>query len=73
MDRILRTLVSRAARRGLAGEPVWLAVAGAAWLVRRARARRAPVVWKGTVGPGERLEILTTDPRAPDTADAGGA
>jgi len=71
MDRVLRLLVSRAARRGLAGEPVWLAVAAAAWLVRRTRARGAPVVWRGKVGPGERLEIVTIDPRAPGAADSG--
>ena len=35
MDRLLRILVTRAMRRGRGGEPIWLAVAGAAWLVRR--------------------------------------
>jgi hypothetical protein len=73
VDRILRLLVSRAARRGFAGEPLWLAVAGAAWLVRRARSKGSPVVWKGKVGPGERLLISTVDPEAPDAAGAGGA
>ena len=37
MDRLLRVLVTRAMRRGFAGEPIWLAVAAAAWLVRRGR------------------------------------
>ena len=72
MDRHLAQLVSRAMRRGFAGEPVWLAVAVAAWLVRRARNRPAPVVWKGKVSPGERLVIATVDPRAPDTVGTGG-
>jgi hypothetical protein len=73
VDRVLRLLGSRAARRGWAGEPVWLAVAVAAWLVRRARVRGSPVVWKGKLGPGEGVVITTLDPRAPDTADAGRA
>jgi hypothetical protein len=72
VDRILRTLVSRAVRRGLAGEPVWLAVAAAAWLVRRARSKGSPVVWKGRVEPGERVLIAIVDPRAPGPAGAGG-
>ena len=52
---------------------MWLAVAAAAWLVRRVRSRDAPVVWKGKVGPGERLVIATMDPRAPDGPGASGA
>ena len=72
MDRILARLVSRAARRGFAGEPIWLAVAGAAWLVRRSRNREAAVVWKGKVSPGERLVITTTDPRSPEASGTGG-
>jgi hypothetical protein len=72
MDRLLRTLVSRAARRGLAGEPVWLAVAAAAWLVRRARSQRDEVVWSGRVEPGERIVIAVGDPGAAQPAPAGG-
>jgi hypothetical protein len=70
VDRILRSLVSRATQRGLRGEPVWLAVAAAAWLVRRARARGAPVVWSGRLVPGDRIQITAIDPRYSDTGDA---
>jgi len=73
VDKVLAVLVARATRRGFAGEPVWLAVALAAWLVRRGRNKEAPLVWKGKVGPGERLVIATVDPRAPETAGPGGA
>ena len=40
MDRLLRTLASRSLRRGMAGEPIWLAVAAAAsgWSVGPGRA-----------------------------------
>jgi len=68
VDRLLRSLVSRAARRGLAGEPLWLAVAGAAWLVRRGRTRREAPAWSGRLMPGERLVIAVSDPRAPAPA-----
>lgn len=68
MDRLLGRIVSRSLRRGLSGEPLWLAVGVAAWMVRRARQRGPEVVWKGRVEPGQRLLIATTDPRAPGVA-----
>lgn len=55
-------LVSRAGRRGFAGDPVWLAVAVAAWLVQRSR-RTQPVVWRGRLAPGQRLVITSRDGR----------
>jgi hypothetical protein len=61
VDRLLRTLVTRAARRGFAGEPLWLGVAAAAWLVRRGRSRGPDVAWRGRVRPGERLVITVTE------------
>ena len=61
MDRLLRSW-SRALRRGLAGEPIWLAVAVAVWLVRRARNAGPEVVWKGRVVPGQRLESSPPSP-----------
>lgn len=64
MDRLLARLVSRAVRRGLAGEPLWLVVGVAAWLVRRARNRGPDVVWSGTLTPGERLVITSRGPEA---------
>jgi hypothetical protein len=65
VDRLLGSLVSRAARRGFGGEPLWLAVAGAAWLVRRGRNQRNKVAWSGRLGPGERLVIAVAEPGAP--------
>jgi hypothetical protein len=62
VDRLLRTLVTRSLRRGLAGEPIWLAVALGVWLVRRARRSGPEVIWEGRVSPGQRLVVTTTDP-----------
>ena len=73
MDWVLRQLVFRARRRGLAGEPLWLAVAGAAWLVRRARAEKGTVLWSGRVSAGERLVIDVADRRSPAPAAGSGA
>jgi hypothetical protein len=58
VDRLLGRLVSRSFRRGLGGEPVWLAVGAAAWLVVRSRNKDKPVVWSGTLGEGQSL-VLT--------------
>ena len=57
MERLLRSLTSKGLRRGLAGEPVWLAVGLASWLVRRARRRPPEVVWRGRIRPGERILV----------------
>jgi hypothetical protein len=62
VDRLLRTLVSRSLKRGLAGEPIWLVVAVGVWLVRRARKAGPEVIWEGRVAPGQRLVVTTTDP-----------
>jgi hypothetical protein len=73
MDRLLKRLVTRAMRRGLAGEPVWLVVGVVAWLVRRARARGPAVVWSGRLEPGERLLLSSRGPDAePGPAPAEG-
>ena len=64
MDRLLDRLVSRGLRRGVAGEPLWLALGVAAWLVRRSRRRGPDVVWSGKVSAGERLVITARDPGA---------
>jgi len=72
VDRLLRMLVSRAMRRGRAGEPIWLAVAGAAWLVRRSLKSRDQVAWSGRVHPGERLVISVGDAVTPAPSSAGG-
>lgn len=62
MDRLLGTLISRVLRRGLRGEPVWLAVGVGAWLLRRARQGTDAPIWSGRVSPGDRLVISTIDP-----------
>lgn len=61
IDRALGGLIGVGRRRGRA-EPVWVAVAAAAFLVRRARRQRDDVVWSGRVAPGERLLITTRGP-----------
>jgi hypothetical protein len=62
VDRILRSLASRSLRRGMAGEPIWLAVAVGFWLVRRARNAGPDVIWQGRVAPGQRLVVTAEDP-----------
>ena len=62
MDRLLRTVGSRALRRGMNGDPIWLAAGVALWLVRRARQKGPEVIWSGKVSPGQRLTIVTSDP-----------
>jgi hypothetical protein len=51
-----------ARRRGLAGEPLWLAVAIAAWLVRRSL-RQSPPMWSERLEPGDQLTVTTMEPR----------
>ncbi|MGH9016559.1 MAG: hypothetical protein ACRDY1_02310 [Acidimicrobiales bacterium] len=71
MDRLLRSLVRRALRRGVAGEPVWLAVALGVWLVRRARNSGPEVIWEGRVAPGQRLTVTTSAPGTPAGSRTG--
>ncbi|HXZ62933.1 MAG TPA: hypothetical protein VEG62_09335 [Acidimicrobiales bacterium] len=68
MDRLLRLLVRRSMRRGLAGEPLWLAVAGAAWLVHRTLSRPVEPAWSGRLRPGQRLVVDVVDARHPPAA-----
>lgn len=65
MNRLLGTLVSRAVRRGIAGEPLWLAVAAAAWLVRRSRRTDPDPLWRGRLRPGEHLDVRVHGPEGP--------
>jgi hypothetical protein len=58
-------------RRGLAGEPIWLAVGIGIWMVRRARNAGPEVIWKGRVQPGQRLTVITTDPAASGRSGEG--
>jgi hypothetical protein len=71
VDRILGFLVARAMRRGRGGEPIWLAVAGAAWMVRRTLKRRDKVAWSGRVEPGQRLVIAVGDRSTPAPSTGG--
>jgi hypothetical protein len=59
VDRALKELVTRSFRRGRAGEPVWIAVGIAAWLVTRSRRKQSPVVWSGQLREGDRLMITS--------------
>lgn len=63
MDAILDALTSRSWRRGLHGQPMWLAVGAAAWLVRRSRRSAGRVLWSGPVAEGQRLVVTTRPPR----------
>lgn len=68
IDKQLARLVSRSFRRGLAGEPVWLAVGAVAWLVVRSRRKDKPIVWSGTLDEGQQLVITSRGPGDTDKA-----
>jgi len=72
VDRLLEALVRRAARRGRGGEPLWLAVAAAAWMVRRTLKSRDKPAWSGRLHPGESVVIAVGDPRRSGAAATGG-
>jgi len=73
MDRLLGTLASRALRRGLRGEWMWLAVGVGAWSWQRARRRSSSPIWSGKVRPGQQLLVTPRDSRAKErTAPAEG-
>jgi hypothetical protein len=71
VDRVLGFLVTRAMRRGRGGEPIWLAVAAAAWMVRRSLKSRDQVAWSGRVEPGQRLVIAVGDRSTPAPSTGG--
>lgn len=69
LTRVVLDGVERLARnRRGAGEPVWIAVAAAVWLVRRQAARSGSVLWRGTVGSDE---VLTVSVRSPERSAPG--
>jgi hypothetical protein len=70
-DRLLGRLVSRSFRRGLAGEPVFLVLGAAAWLVVRSRSKDRPVVWSGTLKEGERLVLTSLGHEESGTSQPG--
>jgi hypothetical protein len=57
VDRFLGRLVTRSFRRGMAGEPVFLVLGAAAWLVVRSRRKDRPVVWSGTLEEGDKIVL----------------
>ena len=70
-DRLLGRLVSRSFRRGLAGEPVFLVLGAAAWLVVRSRNKDRPVVWSGTLKEGEQLVLTSLGHEESGTSQPG--
>lgn len=59
IGRILDLLIRRSMRKARQGNGAWMAVGAAAWLWRRARARRIPhPVWTEELGPGQSVLIV---------------
>jgi hypothetical protein len=71
IDRLLRTLTSRSFKRGFGGEPVWIAVGVAAWLVARSRRSERPAVWSGALREGESLTISNLGGRRRSVEQSG--
>jgi hypothetical protein len=71
IDKLLSRLVSRSFRRGLAGEPVFLVLGAAAWLVVRSRNKERPVVWSGTLNEGDKLVLTNFGREGPGTDEPG--
>jgi hypothetical protein len=71
IDRLLGRLVSRSFRRGLAGEPVFLVLGAAAWLVVRSRNKERPVVWSGTLNEGDKLVLTNFGREGPGNDEPG--
>jgi hypothetical protein len=64
MDALLRRLLRTGMRRGLGGEWSWLALAGAAFVLRRALNDNGGKVSRIEVKPGEQILISVRDGRA---------
>jgi hypothetical protein len=71
IDKLLGRLVSRSFRRGLAGEPVFLVLGAAAWLVVRSRNKERPVVWSGTLNEGDKLVLTNFGREGPGNDEPG--
>jgi hypothetical protein len=64
MDALLRRLLRTGMRRGLGGEWSWLALAGAAFVLRRVLSDGGGKVSRLEVKPGEQVLISVRDGRA---------
>jgi hypothetical protein len=71
IDKLLGRLVSRSFRRGLAGEPAFLVLGAAAWLVVRSRNKERPVVWSGTLNEGDKLVLTNFGREGPGNDEPG--
>lgn len=70
-DRVLSRIVSKSFRRGLAGEPLFLALGAAAWLVARSRNKENPVVWSGRLNEGDKIVLTNLGREEPGTEQPG--
>ncbi|HEX3793761.1 MAG TPA: hypothetical protein VHV57_04600 [Acidimicrobiales bacterium] len=68
MDALLRRLIRSAMRRGMAGDWVWLALAGSAFVLRRVLSDKGGVISTVKVEPGEQLLITVRDRNTPPMA-----
>jgi len=69
VDILLRKLIRSASRRGFAGQRGWLLVAGAAFVLRRARRADEPVALSMPLKIGDRLLVTLSDPGADAPAE----
>lgn len=70
MDYLLRRLFGTGIRRGLAGGHwAWFVLAGAAFVLRRARRKEDPLVRRLSISPGQEVRIRLRDPSAPSGGD----
>ena len=66
MDYLLRRLLRIATKRGMRGEHwAWFVLAGAAFLLRRARRQEDPLVFSKRMVPGDRLLVSIRSPKNP--------
>ncbi|HEY3942299.1 MAG TPA: hypothetical protein VGL60_07420 [Acidimicrobiales bacterium] len=66
MDWLLRRIARLGFRRALAGEHrAWIAIAIAAFVLRRARRPAEPVAFSTRLRAGDRYEVSLVDPRPP--------
>jgi hypothetical protein len=62
VDVLLRKLIRTASHRGFGGQRGWLLIAGAAFILRRARRADDPVALSVPLNVGDRLLVTLSDP-----------